>query len=274
MTDIVLTIDDRRYRVVSDRGTDISLPLDFHGDQPAHFGAPPATAAPLHVGEFIGDTSQGGSCNCETLTLVPHCNGTHTESVGHLATPLLSVSQLAVEALIPTLLVSVEDEPAGDCGETADPRPRPGDTMITAAALSAAVQRSGHRPQSGLVIRTLPNDPGKRARNYAVGAPPPYLSSQAAELLVAWQVRHLLVDLPSIDRTHDEGRLSGHRRFWGLAQGDSLAGQATRPEATITEMVFAPNRLADGLYAMSLQIAPFVTDAAPSRPLLFPLEPA
>jgi hypothetical protein len=39
-------------------------------------------------------------------------------------------------------------------------------------------------------------------------------------------------------------------------------------------MVFVPNQLEDGIYALSLQIAPFVTDAAPSRPLLFPLEAA
>ena len=47
---------------------------------------------------------------------------------------------------------------------------------------------------------------------------------------------------------------------------------SARVDATITEMIFVPDTVEDGLYALSLQVAPFVADAAPSRPLLFALE--
>jgi hypothetical protein len=40
---------------------------------------------------------------------------------------------------------------------------------------------------------------------------------------------------------------------------------------TITEMIYVRDEVADGLYLLNLQIAPFVSDAAPSRPLLYPL---
>jgi hypothetical protein len=49
-------------------------------------------------------------------------------------------------------------------------------------------------------------------------------------------------------------------------------GGAARPGATVTEMVFVPADVPDGLYALALHLPPFVTDAAPSRPLLYPLE--
>nr|MDQ3322374.1 hypothetical protein [Acidobacteriota bacterium] len=38
---------------------------------------------------------------------------------------------------------------------------------------------------------------------------------------------------------------------------------------TITEMIFAPDSISDGAYLVNLQIAPFIADAAPSRPILF-----
>ena len=62
----------------------IAVPLDFDGPQPGFHGAPAAASRPLRGGNFIGDTREGGSCNCDQVTLVPHCNGTHTECVGHL----------------------------------------------------------------------------------------------------------------------------------------------------------------------------------------------
>ena len=38
---------------------------------------------------------------------------------------------------------------------------------------------------------------------------------------------------------------------------------------TITEMVFAGQQVKDGKYLLNLQIPPFVSDAAPSRPILY-----
>jgi hypothetical protein len=37
-------------------------------------------------------------------------------------------------------------------------------------------------------------------------------------------------------------------------------------------MVFVPDYVAEGMYLLDLQLAPFVADATPSRPLLFALD--
>jgi kynurenine formamidase len=272
VTDVTLTIGDESFAVLADQAIDISIPLDFHGDQPSHFGAPPASATALKSGGFTGDTRAGGSCNCETLTITPHCNGTHTECVGHVTGERISVSRLALDPLISTALVSVEPVLAEDSGETSEPPAEKGDRFVTAAALGLALQRLHGVPVDALLIRTTPNGTDKTRRNYSEPPIPPYLSHEAASLLVSWDIRHLLTDLPSIDRSHDQGILAGHRLFWGLEPGEQDAGNARRPEATITEMAYVPDTVADGLYALSLQIAPFVTDAAPSRPVLYPLE--
>ena len=272
MTDVTLAIGDESFTVLADQAIDISIPLDFHGDQPSHFGAPPASATALESDGFTGDTREGGSCNCEVLTITPHCNGTHTECIGHITAERISVSGLALDPLISTALVSVEAVPAEDSDETSEPPAGKGDRFVTAAGLGLALQKLHGVPVDALLIRTIPNGADKKSRNYSEPPIPPYLSHEAASLLVSWDIKHLLTDLPSIDRSHDQGRLAGHRLFWGLEPEEQNADNARRPEATLTERVYVPDEVADGLYALSLQIAPFVTDAAPSRPVLYPLE--
>jgi hypothetical protein len=73
-----------------------------------------------------------------------------------------------------------------------------------------------------------------------------------------------MIDLPSVDREEDGEKLLAHHAFWNYPQ-------ATRLDATITELVFVDDKIKDGFYFMNLQVAPFVNDAAPSRPLLFEL---
>jgi arylformamidase len=264
----------QRFVVDRDRGTSIAIPFDPHGPQPVHFGAPAAHAEPLAGGDFIGDTRAGGSCNCESVTLVPHCNGTHTEGPGHVTRERLSVHASALSPLYAAALVSVEAVDALGAGEASVPAPQAGDRLLTARALAKATESLGINRVESMVVRSLPNDDSKLERNWMEPPLPPYFSREAMEWLTKKGVRHLLTDLPSVDRLLDEGRLTGHRIFFGLPPGSTAAGEVGRPDATITEMVYAPASLPDGLYALSLQLAAWVGDAAPSRPVLFPLEPA
>ena len=39
------------------------------------------------------------------------------------------------------------------------------------------------------------------------------------EYIVELGINHLLVDLPSIDRIYDEGKLANHRIFWNVEPG-------------------------------------------------------
>jgi hypothetical protein len=269
---------------------------------------------------FSGSVEHGASCNCQTLTLIPHCNGTHTECVGHLTREPLDAHRVAPFGLLPAFLVTVGPVEASSSDESTDPTPHPNDQLITRHALEkswhdataagdsmTAAQGAGSRGTAGagapgttgadaggatrtgatalaaastispahfepraLIIRTLPNQPDKQYRNYS-DSTPPYLSREAAELLIERGIEHLVVDLPSIDRAHDEGRLTAHRIFFGLPPGSTTLAKATRPRATVTELAYIPDTARDGPYLLELQVPALGGDAVPSRPLLYSL---
>jgi hypothetical protein len=89
------------------------------------------------------------------------------------------------------------------------------------------------------------------------------------EFIVECGFRHLLVDLPSIDRLYDDGHLSNHRIFWNVEQGKFETNEYTSTRSTVTELIYVPDEVRDGAYLLNIQIAPFASDASPSRPILF-----
>jgi hypothetical protein len=112
-----------------------------------------------------------------------------------------------------------------------------------------------------LIIRTMPNDDGKMRVNWS-GSNPPYVHHEALRFLAENGVEHLLLDLPSVDREEDGGQLLGHRAFWQYPE-------ATRTHCSITEMIFVPNEVRDGLYLLNLQTTSLDLDASPSKPVVF-----
>ena len=264
-----IAVGGRELSIDVSRPVMLAVALDFAGPQPRHFGAPRASSRPFEAAGFTGSVERGASCNCELITLIPHCNGTHTECVGHLTRERLDAWRVVPAGFLPALLLSVTAEAAGAAGEGSDPAPRASDRLITRRALERGWPSAPFEAQA-LLIRTLPNTADKRARDYSA-ATPPYLSQQAAQLLVSRGILHLIVDVPSIDRAHDEGRLTAHRIFFGLAPGSVQLGAAARPGATITELAFMPDELADGAYLLELQVPALGGDAVPSRPLLYRL---
>jgi kynurenine formamidase len=142
------------------------------------------------------------------------------------------------------------------------------DKVITRELLENALSSTNlSLPDKALVIRTLPNDDSKLTRSYGEEIPP-YFTTDAMEFIVQNNVKHLLVDLPSIDRIYDDGKLVNHRIFWNVEPGKFETNAATRTNATITELIYVHNNIDDGDYTLNLQIAPFQSDAAPSRPVL------
>lgn len=250
------------------RPVSLALELDFAGPQPRHFGAPRASAHPFEAPGFAGTVVRGASCNCEVISLIPHCNGTHTECVGHLTRERLDASRVAPLGLLPALLVTLDPESAG--AEGSDPEPRAGDLLLTRRALERAWPGAAPFPPRALIVRTRPNRADKRVHDYSAETPP-YLTREAARLLVERGIAHLVVDLPSLDRSRDEGRLTAHRIFFGLPPASTALAEATRPEATVTELAFVPDEVRDGAYLLELQVPALAGDAVPSRPLLYPL---
>jgi kynurenine formamidase len=260
----------RRWRVETAVPIDLAIPLDFAGPQPRFFAGTPASAEPLRVGSFTGSVAAGASCNCASYTVAPHCHGTHTECVGHVSAPAASLASFTPVAPALALLISVEPGRFG--ADARGPHTAVHDPVIERAALERAATPWAAAPWTALIVRTLPNPPSKRYREYDGSAcPAPYFRTDAMAWVVERGVNSLVVDLPSLDRADDGGALAAHRIFWGMAAGAVDAATAARADALVTELAYVPDEVSDGLYLLDLQVPAFVADAAPSRPVLYRL---
>jgi kynurenine formamidase len=265
-----VTIGKQRFQIDLAAAHSLALTQAFDGTQPRWFNTPPAHSTPVALPGFSGAVATGASCNCHTLHLTPHCDGTHTECAGHLTRAELHVMDVAPRALLPALLLSVQPQSSADCGESSEPAPRAGDLLISRRALAAAWPRSEPFAPNALLIRTLPNDAGKLQRNYT-REPPAFLSRKATEFIVTRGIEHLVLDVPSADRGDDGGRLCAHRIFFGMPPGSSLLRDVQRPQATLTELAYMDNTMPDGHCLLMLQLPALRGDAVPSRPLLYRL---
>lgn len=268
-----LAIGGESVRVDLAHPRDLSVGFNFDGADPRWFDAPRSHSEALASGTFIGRVLSGGSCNCSTISLTPHCDGTHTESAGHLTRDRFDVREVMPAQLLPALLITVTPTAARGDGDDESSRPAPlaGDQLITRAALEKAWPTALPYAARALVVRTLPNPESKRQRDYRV-EPAPFLSLPAAELLVERDIEHLVLDVPSADRASDGGLMAAHREFFGLAAGETERSAVRRPQCTITEFAYIADDIADGAYLLSLQCASLAGDALPSRPLLYPVK--
>ena len=255
------------FDVLLDHFHDLSIPVGFHDAEGKAFHLGPATTKAVEGGGFVGDVRRGGSCNCETHTLTPHADGTHTEGPGHLLgprTPVVVPDPLCAAILIrvtPRLLGESVDEVAGNH--------RHDDLVIDREciedALAEVVVPAGMVPVTALVIASAAGQLRRRQRHS--GTNPPYLTPDAAAFVAERGFMHLLVDLPSLDREDDGGLLAAHRAFFDLPSGILIEAVAVLPR-TVTELIAVDDNIAVGVYALFLQVAPLLADAAPSRPLI------
>ncbi|MDP4934455.1 MAG: cyclase family protein [Salibacteraceae bacterium] len=227
-------------------GIDISIPYRTLPKATSAWYVPPVKAEPVRMGDWVGSVAEGGSVNFRNLTLNPHGHGTHTECVGHIALEVHSVNQHLKQWFFDALLITIEPEKLGD------------DLVITKAQIMAAV---GDSKPEALILRTLPNSDKKLFTNYS-SSNPPYIEAASAAWMREQNIKHLLLDLPSVDREEDGGALAAHKAFWNYPENP-------RMDATITELIYVPNEVADGEYLLNLQVAPIENDASPSRPVLF-----
>ena len=97
----IVEIDSSPYAVDFSEKYDISIPLIFNGEQPNTYGVEIASSKAYQDDQFIGDTRKGGPCNFETYTLTPHCNGTHTECIGHITENRVTILESLNKEIIP-----------------------------------------------------------------------------------------------------------------------------------------------------------------------------
>jgi kynurenine formamidase len=255
-------IGNKKYNVDFSKGIDISIPLNFNEEQPNTYGVDRASSKPFQDGNFIGDTRKGGPCNFETYSFTPHCNGTHTECIGHITNERITILSSLNEEMIPATLISISPK---STTENYNPKLNAEDLVITKQELENKLKDINPNFLNALIIRTIPNSESKKSRDYMKDIPT-FFSIDAMEYIVSLGIQHLLVDTPSVDRLLDDGHLSAHNIFWET-KGKQFNLNAKNK--TITEMIFASENIKDGCYLLNLQIPAFVSDAAPSRPIIY-----
>lgn len=244
---VTISFNGKTYLANLHEPLDISLPIREGENNPNCYWAESVKFETIKAGNFIGSVKDGGSVNYQKLTITPHGNGTHTECYGHISDDGATVNHNLNHFHFIAELVSVE------------PKKNPsGDFVITQSMLSSTPGTQA------LVIRTLPNGVSKQTKQYS-GTNPPYVEAEAMAHLVEQGIQHLLIDLPSLDKEVDEGKLSAHKAFWKFPQ-------ETRKQTTITELIYVPNNIPDGLYLLNLQIISLEMDASPSKPVLYKLK--
>lgn len=247
---IILDFNKKKYAANLLRPLDISLPLREGTENPNCYWADPVKFETISSGNFIGSVKAGGNVNYQKLTLTPHGNGTHTECYGHLSSDATAtINQRLISFHFIAEVISISPEKTSN-----------GDHVVT---LKTFMEKVKHPKVDAVVLRTLPNNDTKKTQSYS-GTNPPYIEAAVTEYLASENVQHLLVDLPSVDREIDEGKLLAHKAFWKLPS-------PVRSHCTITELVFVNNSIPDGLYLLNLQITSLEMDASPSKPILYKL---
>jgi kynurenine formamidase len=243
-----VTVDETLYEADLTIPIDISIPLRAGKTNVLAWYAQPPTIEPVKNGAWIGEVKQGGSVNFRNIFFNPHAHGTHTECVGHITEAWISLNQQLKQFFFSSKLISIT------------PTRVNGDAVIQKDAIEKAWNNA---KAASLIIRTLPNSGSKTNMHYS-NTNPPYLAQDAAAWMVEQNIQHLLIDLPSVDREQDDGKLQAHRAFWNV-EGTN------RMHCTITELIYVPPEITDGLYLLNLQITALENDASPSKPVLFKL---
>ena len=237
---------------------DVSIPLTNTEENPIAWYIEKPVIEPVRFGDWVGKVSEGSSStNFNNITFNPHGHGTHTECLGHITREFYSINQCLKQFFFTAELVSIQPELQGE------------DWVITKSQLEQALQ--GKTPEA-LLIRTLPNATDKLSMKYS-NTNPPYIEESGATFIRNLGVQHLLIDLPSVDKENDEGKLLSHKAFWNVTDVNHLNSDA-RMHSTITEMIYVPEIVTDGGYFLNLQIASFENDASPSKPVLYAIQNA
>lgn len=248
-----IEISEKTFKIDFSKPLDISIPL--HSEGPRAWYVDKLKIEPVRTDQFTGSVKEGGSVNFRNIFFNPHGHGTHTETVGHINEEIISINKTLTQFMFLAKLITVSPIPFA---EKAEPFKKHGDLIITKESLASKLKNPLY---DALIVRTIPNDIGKLSTNYS-NSNPPYFAPDALAFMRDMGIRHLLTDLPSVDREMDGGKLLAHRAFWYSNRNDDR-------QCTITEFIYVPDEIQDGTYVLNLQIAPFENDATPSKPILY-----
>mgnify|MGYP000272654161 CR=1 FL=1 len=242
---------DTNYQVNLDKGIDLSIPMRADAESVRAWYVDPISIDPVKGDGFVGAVNQGGSVNFNNIFFNPHGHGTHTECLGHITEEFYSINELITEFWHLALVCTVQPE-LNEKGEAIIKTKHIKDQLLANPNCNA------------IIFKTLPNPESKKGKNYS-STNPPFISESCAKFICDHGIDHLLIDLPSVDPEVDGGKLLAHRAFW------NFSGER-RKHASITELIYVPNNVNDGIYFLHLSFAAFHNDASPSKPIIYPTQ--
>lgn len=243
------------HYVDTERPIDISIPIVSGEENLRAWYVDPPRMEPVRANGFVGSVAEGGAVNFRDVFFNPHGHGTHTECLGHITEKVHSINKTLRSYFCKAQLVTFE--PVRIWNEIYDEE----DQVILKDQFDSIVFE---KDIEALIIRTTPNEEGKKHLNYSA-TNPAYLHENVYEVIKRLGIKHLLIDMPSVDRESDGGELKFHHLFWGVPTSPNYVN-------TITELIYVEDKVEDGVYLLELQVAAFENDAAPSRPVLYEIE--
>ncbi|MGB0402536.1 MAG: cyclase family protein [Salibacteraceae bacterium] len=237
---------DIEFNVDLSTPIDISIPMKATEENMKAWYLDPLSIEPVKGDGFVGAVKSGGAVNFRTINFNPHGHGTHTECLGHITEEVYSVNKNITTFFFTAELV------------TFNPENLNGDRVITLTQLEEKLR---DKTPEAIIIRTLPNTDEKLTRQYSA-TNPAYISEDVALELRKRNVKHILIDTPSVDREEDGGKLLAHHAFWNVPE-------SPRFDCSITELIYVPNSIEDGFYLLNIGFASFENDASPCKPVLY-----
>ena len=243
---VTIEYNSRKIEVDISNPIDISIPIDPSKENVNAWYIHDPEIQPEVIDGHEVSVAKGAVVNFNGIKFNPHSHITHTECVGHITEDVHSINKNLKYFIFLAEVVTIA------------PLFHNGDFIIGVKQLRRALR---NKKRDAIVIRTLPNLEEKKSMRYS-NTNPTYLLEEAAIYLREKGIKHLLIDLPSVDKEKDDGKLLSHNAFWNT-DGE------LRMDATITEFIYVPNEVEDGEYLLNLMIAPFENDATPSKPVLY-----
>ncbi|NVK10009.1 MAG: cyclase family protein [Tenacibaculum sp.] len=246
---MIATIEynSRKHKIDLSKPLDISIAIDTSKENVNAWYLDDPKIFPVSDGDWVGSVQKGADVNFNNIQFNPHSHITHTECVGHITEEVYSVNKELSKFFFLAEVVTIAPEQLKNK-----------DFVISKKQLQNVI---GNKKRDAIVIRTLPNLSDKKSMRYS-NTNPTYLLEEAAIYLREKGIEHLLIDLPSVDKEKDEGKLLAHNAFWNTQA-------EIRMKATITEFIYVSNKIKDGAYFLNLMVAPFENDATPSKPTLY-----
>ncbi|MFC1492316.1 cyclase family protein [candidate division KSB1 bacterium] len=202
-------------------------------------------------GQFTGDVDRGGVCNVEIISSAAH-NTTHIETSAHVlsyGSDPVTVDEIPLENLSGLLyLIDLTDIPAesGNAVKWIDIEKRL--LQITLPVTMLAIKTQGS---------VLPEDYDFSGQDFI------YMAPEAAKAVNEFRIMDkkidcLILDLPSIDRENDQGKLLAHRNYFGIPE-TGHTGTDTEKRALVELAYFAG--LDEGYYYAVITPPRFQTNA-------------